>query len=58
MSPLPDRIVIVGLLATIGLCFALVFWSVKLSPRQEPSLQWRDGPSTRLQGGQQAHQLL
>lgn len=59
MSPLPDRIVLVGLLATIGLCFALAFWSVKLSPRQEPSLQWRDGtPPTRIQGGPQAPQLL
>jgi energy-converting hydrogenase Eha subunit F len=49
MNPLPDRVVILGLLITLGLCFALVFWSVKLNPRPEPQLQWRDGgPSAQL----------
>lgn len=47
MSPLPDRVVIVGLVATIGLCFALVFWTVRLQPG-EPPLRWRDG-ATALQ---------
>ena len=42
MNPLPDRLVILGLLITLGLCFALIFWSVKLNPRPEPQLQWRD----------------
>ncbi len=42
MTPLPDRVVIVALVATIGLCFALAFWTVKLRPA-EPPLQWRDG---------------
>ncbi len=31
-EPLPDRVVILGLLATLMLCFALVFWSVRLAP--------------------------
>ena len=47
MNPLPDRVVIMGLLITLGACFALVFWSVKLNPRPEPQLQWRDGPSAQ-----------
>jgi len=37
--------VILGLLITLGLCFALIFWSVKLNPKPEPQLQWRDRPS-------------
>lgn len=47
MNPLPDRVVLIGLLATIGVCFALVLWSVKLQPRLDPPLQWRDAPSVR-----------
>ena len=47
MTPLPDRVVIVTIVATIGLCFALVFWTVRLQPG-EPPLRWRDG-STALQ---------
>jgi hypothetical protein len=43
MKPLPDRVVMISLLATIGLCFALVLWSVKLQPRPEAPLEWRDG---------------
>ena len=39
-SPLPDRVVIVVIVATIGLCFALALWSVRLQPA-EPPLQWR-----------------
>ncbi|EDY37530.1 hypothetical protein CPCC7001_409 [Cyanobium sp. PCC 7001] len=50
MTPLPDRVVIVALLATVGLCFALVFWTVKLHPRQELPMQWKDAPSVRLDG--------
>lgn len=42
MTPLPDRVVIVAIVATIGLCFALVFWTVRLQPG-EPPLRWRDG---------------
>ncbi|MFY8149626.1 MAG: hypothetical protein ACOVNL_10485 [Prochlorococcaceae cyanobacterium] len=42
MNPLPDRVVIVGLIATVGLCFALVFWTVRLQAPVEPPLQWRD----------------
>ena len=45
MNPLPDRVVILGLLITLGLCFALVFWSVRLNPRPEPALQWRQNPA-------------
>jgi energy-converting hydrogenase Eha subunit F len=50
MAPLPDRVVILGLLITLGMCFALVFWSVRLNPRPEPQLQWRDGPSAQVTG--------
>lgn len=47
-EPLPDRVVIIGLLATLALCFALVFWFVRLSPApsQQP-LQWREAPAAR-----------
>jgi hypothetical protein len=46
-EPLPDRIVILGLLVTLMVCFALVFWSVRLAPgpKQSP-LQWRELPAT------------
>ncbi|SBO42416.1 hypothetical protein [Cyanobium sp. NIES-981] len=50
MTPLPDRVVIVALLATVGVCFALVLWTVKLQPRQELPMQWRDAPAARLDG--------
>ena len=42
MNPLPDRTVIIGMVATLGLVFALVFWFVRLSPSQTLPLQWRD----------------
>jgi hypothetical protein len=42
MNPLPDRTVIIGMVATLGLVFALVFWFVRLNPSQPPPLQWRD----------------
>ncbi|MEB3321017.1 MAG: hypothetical protein VKI63_08780 [Cyanobium sp.] len=45
MTPLPDRVVLLGLIITVGLCFALVLWQVKLHPGGEPPLQWREGPS-------------
>lgn len=48
MTPLPDRVVILGLLITLGLCFALVFWGVRLNPRPEPQLQWRDRPQPQV----------
>lgn len=44
MNPLPDRTVIVGMIATLGLVFALVFWFVRLSPSQEPAMLWRQQP--------------
>ena len=45
MSPLPDRVVILGLLITLGVCFALVFWSVRLSPAPEAPMLWRQTPA-------------
>ena len=42
MNPLPDRTVILGMLITLGLVFALVFWFVRLAPSPEPTLQWRE----------------
>jgi hypothetical protein len=45
-EPLPDRVVILGLLATLMVCFALVFWSVRLAPGPENRpLQWRELPA-------------
>ena len=44
MNPLPDRTVILGMVITLGLVFALVFWFVRLAPSPEPALQWRDAP--------------
>jgi hypothetical protein len=49
MNPLPDRVVLIGLIATIGLCFALVFWTVKLQPGPERQLQWRETPAPSTQ---------
>lgn len=48
MTPLPDRVVIGALIAAVGLCFALAFWTVRLQPAGEPPLQWRQGPSAQL----------
>jgi hypothetical protein len=45
MNPLPDRTVILGILITLGIVFACVFWFVRLVPSTEPALQWRDGPA-------------
>ncbi|NBP98641.1 MAG: hypothetical protein EBZ76_08920 [Synechococcaceae bacterium WB9_2_170] len=54
MNPLPDRVVIVGLLATLGICFALVFWTVRLHPAADQPLQWRDSPSQRVAPSRQS----
>jgi hypothetical protein len=44
MNPLSDRVVIVVLITTVALVFALVFWTVRLAPSlPEPGLQWRQG---------------
>ena len=60
MNPLPDRVVILGLLITLGLCFSLVFWSVRLNPRPEPPLQWRENttPQALERRPQPSSQLL
>ena len=47
MNPLPDRVVIVGLVATLGIVFALVFWFVRLQPAKDLPLQWRDGQTAQ-----------
>lgn len=48
MTPLPDRTVILGLLATVALCFALVFWFVRINPgdARQPML-WKESPAAR-----------
>jgi hypothetical protein len=51
MTPLSDRVVIVALIATVALVFALVFWTVRLQPAPEQPLQWREGPTRLHQGG-------
>jgi len=51
MTPLSDRVVIVALIATVALVFALVFWTVRLQPSPDPPLQWREGPTRLHQGG-------
>ncbi|MFZ9753678.1 MAG: hypothetical protein ACO3B3_09015 [Cyanobium sp.] len=51
MTPLPDRTVVIGLLATLGLVFALVFWFTRLSPSQEPPLLWREAPTEQRRPG-------
>ena len=48
MNPLPDRVVIVGLVATLGIVFALVFWFVRLQPAKDLPLQWRDGQTAQV----------
>jgi hypothetical protein len=45
MNPLPDRTVILALVATVGLVFALVFWSVRLVPAPQDPMLWREGPA-------------
>lgn len=52
MQPLPDRTVILGLLITLGLVFALVFWTARLSGPQQPPLQWREPLPPALNDGQ------
>jgi hypothetical protein len=37
--------VIVALVITIGLCFAMVFWYARLHPPVAPPLLWRQGPA-------------
>ncbi|MCP9834602.1 MULTISPECIES: hypothetical protein [unclassified Cyanobium] len=48
MKPLSDRVVIVALIAAVGICFALAFWTVRLNPSGEPPLLWRQGPSVSV----------
>ena len=49
MTPLSDRVVIVLLITTVALVFALVFWTVRLAPPLDPPLQWRKGaPEARV----------
>jgi hypothetical protein len=43
MSPFSDRGVLLALLGTVALVFALVFWTVRLAPSPDPPLQWREG---------------
>lgn len=45
MTPLPDRQVVLALVATVLLCFALAFWASRPGVAPEPPIQWR-GSST------------
>ncbi len=45
MTPLPDRMVILALVITIGLCFAMAFWYARLHPPVAPPLLWRQSPA-------------
>ena len=45
MNPLPDRTVIIGMLATLGLVFALVFWYVRLAPSTEAPMLLKEQPA-------------
>ena len=47
MNQLPDRTVVIGLLATLVVVFALVFWFVRLAPPTEPPMLWRQAPGER-----------
>lgn len=47
MGSLSDRTVIVSLLCTLGLVFALVFWYGKLNPAPEAPLLWKEAPPSR-----------
>ncbi|MCS5700021.1 hypothetical protein NZK32_13330 [Cyanobium sp. FGCU-52] len=54
MTPLPDRIVILGLVLAVGICFALAAWTARLAPAPDPPLQWRSPealPATPSRGG-------
>jgi hypothetical protein len=42
MNPLSDRAVVAALIATVGLVFALIFWTARLAPPADGPLQWRD----------------
>ena len=50
MNPLPDRTVILGILATVGLVFAVVFWFVRLAPSVEPPMLWKEQPALEAPG--------
>jgi hypothetical protein len=51
MGSLSDRTVIVSLLCTLGLVFALVFWYGKLNPPPEAPLLWKEAPPSRSTPG-------
>ena len=50
MTPLPDRTVVIVLVSTVALVFAIVFWSVRLQPAPQAPLLWREAPAP-LRGG-------
>ena len=51
MNPLPDRVVVVALVATVALVFAMVFWTVRLQPSPEAPLLWRQNPAPARTAG-------
>ena len=51
MTPLSDRLAVLLIVLTLGLVFALVFWTARLSGPSSPPLQWRDAPQPSLPAG-------
>jgi hypothetical protein len=50
MTPLPDRVVILGLILGVALCFALAFWAARVGSGSEPPMLWRTAPASRPAG--------
>lgn len=50
MGPLSDRTVILVIVTTLGLVFALVFWFGRLNPPRQDQLLWKDSPGLDAPG--------
>jgi hypothetical protein len=56
-EPLPDRFLLLAILATLVLVFAVVVATAKLQPAPSP-LQWREAPAGRPAAGRPAAGLI